>query len=244
MKLLIALSLAVLLAGCSKPDETASGTGSSSETTGATTTSGTTGESSATTTTTGGDTSAKPTSTGADVQSREPKAGDEVAVIDTNKGRIVFMFFPDVAPKHVANFKALARKGFYDGTKFHRVIPTFMIQGGDPNSKDDDRSNDGMGGSGTNVDAEFSEIDHRRGIVSMARGGGDINSASSQFFIVVADSAFLNHQYSAFGKVVSGMEVADKIKDLPTEQPGVMDNPLPDNPAIMKSVKIEKWPVK
>jgi peptidyl-prolyl cis-trans isomerase B (cyclophilin B) len=243
MKLLLALSFALLLAGCSKPPEAESGSGTTGSTTASATTADTTGSTTGSepAATTGGESTAKPTSTGANVQSREPKAGDEVAVLDTNQGRIVVMFFPDVAPKHVANFKELAKKGFYNGTKFHRVIPGFMIQGGDPNSKNADRGDDGIGGTGQHVDAEFSEIDHRRGILSMARGGDDVNSASSQFFIVVKDSAFLNGQYSAFGKVLSGMETADKIVDLPRDP---RDNPLPANPAILKSVKIEKWPVK
>ena len=158
----------------------------------------------------------------------------DVAILETNLGEIDIAFFPDKAPGHVKNFETLAKKGFYDGTKFHRVIPGFMIQGGDPLSKDNDRSNDGTGGPGYSIKAEFNEISHVRGIVSMARSN-DPDSAGSQFFIVVKDSPFLDHKYTVFGKVIKGMDVADKIVNLPRDD---RDNPLPQNPAIIKSVKI------
>ena len=145
----------------------------------------------------------------------------QIAVIETNLGTIVIQLFPDVAPGHVENFVKLAQDGFYDGTTFHRVIPGFMIQGGDPNSKDDDRSNDGQGGPGYTIKAEFSDVPHKRGILSMARAQ-DPNSAGSQFFIVVADSNFLDGQYTVFGEVIEGMEVADKIVNV--EKDG-NDNP-------------------
>tara|TARA_B100000029_G_scaffold30383_4_gene29148 strand:+ start:14566 stop:15159 length:594 start_codon:yes stop_codon:yes gene_type:complete len=145
-----------------------------------------------------------------------------IAVIDTNFGNIVIQLRPDVAPGHVENFVKLAQDGFYDGTTFHRVIPGFMIQGGDPNSKDEDRSNDGQGGPGYTINAEFSDVPHKRGILSMARAQ-DPNSAGSQFFIVVADSNFLDGQYSVFGEVIEGMDVADKIVNV---QRDGMDNPL------------------
>ncbi len=125
-------------------------------------------------------------------------------------GEIVLRFFHGVAPGHADNFVKLSREGFYNGTTFHRVIPGFMIQGGDPNSKNSDRSSHGMGGPGHKVKAEFSSTPHKRGIVSMARAN-DPDSAGSQFFICVADANFLDWQYTAFGEVVSGMEVADKI---------------------------------
>jgi peptidyl-prolyl cis-trans isomerase B (cyclophilin B) len=125
-------------------------------------------------------------------------------------GTISIRFFPQVAPNHVRNFIDLAEKGFYNGSKFHRVIPGFMIQGGDPNTINGDPGTWGMGGSGKNVKAEFNQIHHDRGIVSMARSGHP-DSASSQFFIVVAPSRYLDNQYSAFGQVTSGMEVADAI---------------------------------
>ena len=145
----------------------------------------------------------------------------QIAVIETNFGNIVIQLFPDVAPGHVENFVKLARDGFYDGSTFHRVIPGFMIQGGDPNSKDEDRSNDGQGGPGYTINAEFSDVPHKRGILSMARAQ-DPNSAGSQFFIVVKDSNFLDGQYTVFGEVIEGMEVADKIVNV--EKDG-NDNP-------------------
>ena len=146
----------------------------------------------------------------------------QIAVIETNFGNIVIQLYPDVAPGHVENFVKLAQDGFYDGTTFHRVIPDFMIQGGDPNSKDEDRSNDGQGGPGYTINAEFSDVPHKRGILSMARAQ-DPNSAGSQFFIVVKDSNFLDGQYTVFGEVIEGMDVADKIVNV--ERDG-MDNPL------------------
>ncbi len=136
------------------------------------------------------------------------------AIIETKYGNMEIKFFPDKAPKHVENFTALAKKGFYDGTIFHRVIPGFMIQGGDPNTKGPDKSTYGMGGPGHNVAAEFNDIPHKRGILSMARSQHP-DSAGSQFFIVVKDSSFLDRQYTVFGEVVKGMEVADAIVNLP-----------------------------
>ncbi len=132
------------------------------------------------------------------------------AIISTRHGDLVMELLPEVAPNHVQNFMALAKAGFYDETLFHRVIPGFMIQGGDPNSKESDRRMHGTGGSGKNVKAEFSKTAHTRGTVSMARAANP-DSASSQFFIVVDDAPHLNGQYSAFGKIVEGMDVADLI---------------------------------
>lgn len=162
------------------------------------------------------------------------KSGEDVAVLKTSLGTIVFRFYEKDAPKHVANFKKLASSGFYDGTTFHRVIPGFMIQGGDPNSKDADRSNDGLGGSGTNVPAEFNQNKHLRGTVSMARAQ-DPNSASSQFFICVKPTPFLDGQYSVFGQVVEGMDVVDKIVSVPRD---ARDNPI--DKVVMEKVTIEK----
>jgi peptidyl-prolyl cis-trans isomerase B (cyclophilin B) len=147
------------------------------------------------------------------------------ATIKTKFGDMDVVFFPEKAPKHVENFIALAKSGFYNGTIFHRVIPGFMIQGGDPNTKDPNKPETyGQGGPSQRLKAEFNDIPHRRGILSMARTS-DPNSAGSQFFIVVKDSNFLDGQYTAFGEVVKGMEVADKIvsmpknsRDLPTER--------------------------
>jgi cyclophilin family peptidyl-prolyl cis-trans isomerase len=143
------------------------------------------------------------------------------AVIETDLGSIELKFFPEVAPNHVHNFIELAKKGFYDGTTFHRVIPGFMIQGGDPNSKEHDRSRHGMGGPGYTVKAEFNSRPHKRGTLSMARAA-DPDSAGSQFFICVADSPFLDGNYTVFGEVISGMETVDRIVDQPRD---ARDNP-------------------
>ena len=158
--------------------------------------------------------------------------GKEVAVIETIHGTIKFEFFEDKAPGHVKNFKDLANKNFYDGTTFHRVIPGFMIQGGDPNSKSDNRSSHGSGGPGYSIDAEFNDTKHVRGVLSMARSQ-EPNSAGSQFFICVKDSFFLDGQYTAFGRVVEGMDVADKIVN---ESRDSNDNP--EERMEIKSVSI------
>jgi len=168
-----------------------------------------------------------------------PKYGEKVAVIDTNLGRIIFKFFPKLAPGHVKNFQKLASKGFYDGTTFHRVIPGFMIQGGDPNTKPGATGAPGTGGPGYTIKAEFSSMHHSRGILSMARSQ-DPDSAGSQFFITVADASNLDHQYSIFGQVVKGMDVVDKIVNLPRDG---NDMPTPTS-AVMKKVRIKTWPVK
>ena len=148
-------------------------------------------------------------------------SAQEIAVIETKFGKIEMEFFEDKAPGHVKNFKDLAKKGFYDGTIFHRVIPGFMIQGGDPNTKSDDRATHGMGGPGHSINAEFNDTLHKRGILSMARSQNP-NSAGSQFFIVVKKSSFLDGKYTAFGKVLSGMAVADQIVNAPRDK---RDNP-------------------
>ncbi|RDJ31950.1 MAG: peptidylprolyl isomerase [Crenarchaeota archaeon] len=154
-------------------------------------------------------------------------------IIDTNFGTISFRLLPDIAPETVRNFQKLANSGFYNGTLFHRVIPGFMIQGGDPNTKKSDKSQWGMGGPGYTVKAEFNSRSHRRGIVSMARAM-DPDSAGSQFFIVTTDSTFLDGQYTVFGEVTEGMEVADKIVNLQRD-----NNDCPLQEAKMNSVKIE-----
>jgi len=145
------------------------------------------------------------------------------AVLKTRLGDIEIEFFPDKAPGHVKNFLDLARKGVYEGTTFHRVIPGFMIQGGDPNTRDPkgSRGAHGTGGPGYTIKAEFNDTSHKRGIVSMARAQ-DPDSAGSQFFIVVKDSNFLDGNYTAFGQVVRGMDVADKIVNSPRDP---RDNP-------------------
>lgn len=160
----------------------------------------------------------------------------KVAVISTKFGDMVVEFFPDVAPKHVENFQILAEEGYYNGTTFHRVIPGFMIQGGDPNSKDLDRMNDGTGGragkffgigrendpESWTVPAEFNDTPHQRGTLSMARSQ-NIDSGSSQFFICHDNASFLDGQYTVFGQLISGIEVVDEIVDSERDS---RDNPL------------------
>jgi peptidyl-prolyl cis-trans isomerase B (cyclophilin B) len=153
------------------------------------------------------------------------------AVIETKFGKITLKFFPDVAPKHVNSFIELASEGFFDGTTFHRVVPGFVIQGGDPNSKSDDRSKHGTGGPGYTLKAEFSKLPHTKGTLSMARAG-DPNSAGSQFFICVADAPFLDGQYTVFGEVIDGMNVVDEIVAQPRDS---RDNP---NERVEIKVKI------
>ena len=159
------------------------------------------------------------------------KMAETKAVIETKHGNIHLKFFPDVAPNHVNNFIDLAKKGSYDSTTFHRVIPGFMIQGGDPNSKDADKSKHGMGDPGYKLKAEFNEKSHKRGILSMARSRNP-DSAGSQFFICVADSTFLDRQYTVFGEVAEGMDVVDKIVSEPRDS---RDNP---NERIEMKVRI------
>lgn len=150
---------------------------------------------------------------------------NEVAVVETKFGKIVIEFFHDDAPKTCANFIKLAKEGFYDGTTFHRVIPDFMIQGGDPLSKTDDRARHGTGGPGYTIEAEIKRP-HLRGTVATARLGDQVNpekrSSGSQFFINVKDNAFLNGNYTVFGRVIHGMDVADKISTVPRDR---RDNP-------------------
>ena len=177
------------------------------------------------------------TSVGAEMKNKKftpeeiKKMSGEKAVIETKLGNIELQFFPEVAPNHVNNFIELAKKEFYDGTIFHRVIPGFMIQGGDPNTKTPDRSQHGMGGPGYTIKAEFNEKPHKRGTLSMARSASP-DSAGSQFFICVAEASFLNKQYTVFGEVVSGMEVVDKIVSQPRDK---RDNP---NDRIEMKVRI------
>lgn len=155
------------------------------------------------------------------------------AIIETNLGTIAFKLLPDLAPETVRNFEKLARDGFYNSTLFHRVIPGFMIQGGDPNTKSGNKNTWGTGGPGHTIKAEFSSRSHHRGIVSMARAQ-DPNSAGSQFFIVTTDSTFLDRQYTVFGEVIEGMDVADKIVNLQRDR-----NDCPLEEAKMLHVKVE-----
>ena len=155
-------------------------------------------------------------------------------IIKTSFGNIKFNLVPDIAPETVRNFSQLTKSGFYDGTLFHRIIPGFMIQGGDPNTKNPDKSTWGQGGPGYNLKAEFNSRSHLRGIVSMARAT-DPDSAGSQFFIVTSDSTFLDRQYTVFGEVVEGMEVVDKIVNLPRD-----GNDCPKQEAKMLEVTISE----
>ena len=156
------------------------------------------------------------------------------AIIKTSFGNIKFNLLPDIATETVRNFLQLAKSGFYNGTLFHRVIPGFMIQGGDPNTKNPDKSTWGQGGPGYNLKAEFSSRSHLRGIVSMARANDPV-SAGSQFFIVTSDSTFLDRQYTVFGEVIDGMEVADKIVNLPRD-----GNDCPEQEAKILEVTISE----
>ncbi len=139
----------------------------------------------------------------------------EVAVVKTSVGTMVVEFWPEVAPKTVENFKTLSKKGFYDGTAFHRIIKGFMIQGGDPLSKDENNSRVGTGGPGHMIKAEFNDRHHERGVLSMARSSNP-DSAGSQFFICHGDAGFLDRQYTGFGKVIKGDDVLEKIATTPT----------------------------
>jgi len=157
----------------------------------------------------------------------------EVAILTTSAGEMVLEFWPDVAPGHVENFIKLAKQGFYDGTCFHRVIKDFMIQGGDPNTKDDSKQRLwGTGGPGYHIKAEFNDRPHVRGVLSMARSN-DPNSAGSQFFICHGEPRFLDRQYTAFGKLIKGDDVLEKIATTAT-QPG--DRPVTKQTLV--SVKI------
>jgi len=157
-------------------------------------------------------------------------------VLRTNHGEIVVEFFPDKAPKHVEAFKKLVSSGFYNGTRFHRVIPGFMIQGGDPLTKDlSQKAYWGTGGPGYSVQAEFNDVRHVKGILSAARSSNP-HSAGSQFFLMVATAPSLDGQYSAFGRIVSGQEVADKIVALARDH---KDCPLSANEAIIEEAVLE-----
>ena len=163
----------------------------------------------------------------------EKKAADEVAVVKTNMGTMVLEFWPEVAPKHVENFKTLAKKGFYDGTAFHRVIKGFMIQGGDPLTKDDaNQARWGTGDPGYKIKAEFNDKKHVRGVLSMARSQ-DPDSAGSQFFICHDNARSLDHNYTAFGKLIKGDDVLEKIATTETA-PG--DRPV--KKVLVESIKI------
>ncbi|MGY5142639.1 MAG: peptidylprolyl isomerase [Nitrosopumilus sp.] len=164
---------------------------------------------------------------------------DPVVIIETNLGRLVISFFPDDAPNHVMNFIKLSQFGYYENTLFHRIIPGFMIQGGDPNTIDGEQNSWGMGGPDEKLNAEFNSIKHNRGIVSMARAQ-DPNSAGSQFFIVHKDSNFLDEQYTVFGRLITdeSFRTLDKIASIPTDE---RDRPL--NPEQVRITKVSVVPM-
>ena len=162
---------------------------------------------------------------------------DNIAILKTSLGNITIEFFPQAAPKHVNNFLNLSKTGFYDGTIFHRIVKDFVIQGGDPTTKNTTQKDRwGTGGPSTTLDAEFNDIPHERGIVSMARTA-DPNSAGSQFFIITKDSRFLDNQYTVFGRVINGMDIVDKIEALTTNQSS--DQPIDFEKAQIQKVIIE-----
>src|SRR6266404_4514618 len=163
---------------------------------------------------------------------------NEVAVIKTSEGEMVVQFWTDAAPSTIENFKKLARSGFYDGTIFHRIVKGFMIQGGDPNSKDPGKESAyGQGGPGYEIKAEFNNHSHDRGVISMARGP-DPDSAGSQFFICLAPVRRLDGQYTTFGKLIKGDDVLDKIGSTPIERNTAGETSKPTKRVVIESVKI------
>jgi peptidyl-prolyl cis-trans isomerase B (cyclophilin B) len=165
-------------------------------------------------------------------------SSNEVAVIKTSEGDMVVQFWTDAAPNTVENFKKLARQGFYDGTIFHRIVKQFMIQGGDPNSKDPAKEKSyGEGGPGYNIKAEFNDHSHDRGVISMARGP-DPDSAGSQFFICLAPVHRLDHQYTTFGKLIKGQDVLEKIGDTAVTRNSMGEPSKPTKRVVIESIKI------
>ena len=165
-------------------------------------------------------------------------ASNEVAVVKTSEGEMVIQFWTDAAPKTIENFKKLARSGFYDGTIFHRIVKGFMIQGGDPNSKDPKKENSyGTGDPGYKIKAEFNDHSHDRGVLSMARSQ-DPDSAGSQFFICLAPVTRLDHQYTTFGKLIKGDDVLEKIGNTDVTMSSSGENSKPTKRIVVESVKI------
>jgi peptidyl-prolyl cis-trans isomerase B (cyclophilin B) len=162
---------------------------------------------------------------------------NENAIIKTTYGDMTLAFWPDVAPKHVENFKKLARAGFYDGTAFHRIIKGFMIQGGCPNTKAGARGIPGTGDPGYKVKAEFNSKSHVRGVISAARSS-DPDSAGCQFFICHGDAKFLDRQYTAYGQLVAGDDVLERIATVPTKSGGGGEKSTPIDRIEVVSVKI------
>jgi peptidyl-prolyl cis-trans isomerase B (cyclophilin B) len=162
---------------------------------------------------------------------------NEVAVIKTSEGEMVVQFWTDAAPQTIENFKKLAREGFYDGTSFHRIVKGFMIQGGDPLTKDPKKeASYGTGGPGYKIKAEFNDHSHETGVLSMAREP-DPDSAGSQFFICLAPVTRLDHQYTTFGKLIKGNDVLAKIGDTPTTM-SHGENSKPTKKVVIESIKI------
>ena len=165
-------------------------------------------------------------------------SSNEVAVIKTSEGDMVVQFWTDAAPDTIENFKKLVRQGFYDGTIFHRIVKEFMIQGGDPNSKDPAKENSyGQGGPGYNIKAEFNDHSHDRGVISMARSS-DPDSAGSQFFICLAPVHRLDHQYTTFGKLIKGQDVLEKIGGIPVTKNSMGEPSKPTKRVVIESIKI------
>ena len=163
---------------------------------------------------------------------------NEVAIIKTTEGDTVVQFWTDAAPNTIENFKKLARQGFYDGTIFHRIVKDFMIQGGDPNSKDPAKENSyGQGGPGYQIKAEFNDHPHDRGVISMARSS-DPDSAGSQFFICLGPVPRLDHQYTTFGKLIKGDDVLGKIGDTPVTRNSVGENSKPTTRVVIEKIGI------
>jgi len=166
-----------------------------------------------------------------------PVVNDEVAVIETDFGKIKIKFYPEVAPRHVEHFKKLAREGFYNGLAFHRIAPENLIQGGDPTTRGNDRSKWGLGEPGQpTVPAEFSQRSFLRGIVGAARRGDSVNSATSQFFICLAPHPEWNGRYTVFGDVVEGLNVVELISKAPRDEA----NDQPRQKVVMRRVYLEK----
>jgi cyclophilin family peptidyl-prolyl cis-trans isomerase len=167
----------------------------------------------------------------------EDNAQNDIVYMETSVGKLTLKLFPRIAPEHCKNFKKLANSGYYDGTTFHRVIPGFMIQGGDILSRDFDTDNDGTGGPGWIIPAEFNNISHKRGILSMARGS-DPNSAGSQFFICTSDATHLDGKYTVFGEVISKIHVIDRIVTSPS---GYSIAKISSKPKIPEDENSENW---
>jgi cyclophilin family peptidyl-prolyl cis-trans isomerase len=233
LKALLHGVLVLALAACSQTGGSTDTAATDSSSTATTTSAASTTESSSTE-------GSQPMTSAAPAAQEKPMSAytNKIAEVHTTAGQINLRFFPDVAPNHVKNFIDLAEQGFYNNTKFHRVIPGFMIQGGDPNTISGNPATWGTGGSPKNVKAEFNSISHKRGILSMARSQSP-DSASSQFFIVVSDSPFLDNQYTVFGEVTEGMDVADKIVSAPKGAQDRPTNPVSITKIVVRDAKTD-----